>query len=165
MHRRDRLRLSLAEPLRLADHKTQRFRGWRHFQCVLVRVHAFGELDTIRIEACGVKLAGQLLGRAITGLVTVIGDQHALGAVALERRQVIGGKSLDAVARRDVAEPCAPEGERIDQRLAEDDFRGAGERRLVPHAPMRPRQIQVIRRAQPQAFGDLAAVNFRDLAG
>lgn len=82
----------------------------------------------------------------------------------LERGQVIGREPLDAVARRDVAEPGTPEGERIDQRLAQDDFRGRCERGFIPDSAMRPRQVQVVRRACAQVVVDLAAVDLGDLA-
>ena len=83
----------------------------------------------------------------------------------MERGQVIGRKTLDSIARRDIAVACAPERHRIDERLAEDDLLVFGERRFVPHPAMRSRQIQVVRRARAQPFCDLAAVDFGDLAG
>ena len=61
----------------------------------------------------------------------------------LKRRPVIVGEAIDAVARRDVAEARAPERQRIDQRLAEDDLFRRCQRLFVPHAPVRSRQIQM----------------------
>ena len=81
----------------------------------------------------------------------------------LERGQVISGKAFDAVRARHVAVAGAPEGERIDQRLAQDHFPRRAERRSVPHATMRPWQIQVQRGSGAQVVIQLAPVDFRHL--
>ena len=58
---------------------------------------------------------------AVAGLVAVVGDEHARYH-ASERRPVVLGKALHAVARRHVAEARAPERQRVDQRFAQDDL-------------------------------------------
>ena len=68
----------------------------------------------------------------------------------LEGRQVVGGEALDAVARRHVAEARAPEGQRVDQRLAQDDLLARLERRDVEDAAVRAGQVEVQRRPRPQ---------------
>jgi hypothetical protein len=57
-----------------------------------------------------------------------------------------------------VAEPGAPERQRVDHRLADDHLPGL-DRLGVPDAPVRARQIQVRRRAWPQVIADLAPVH------
>ena len=67
-----------------------------------------------------------------------------------ERGPVVVREAVHAVARRHVAEPGAPERQRVDQRFAQDDFLRSLERFLIPHAPVRARQIQMQRRALAQ---------------
>ena len=101
----------------------------------------------------------------VAGVVAIVSDQDALGAVLLERGQVIVGETLHAVACRDVAIARAPERHGIDQRLAQDDFLRGSERFDVPHAAVRSRQIQVQGRARSQIRCDLAAVDLQHVAG
>ena len=110
------------------------------------------------------RVLGQPRGGGIAGRVAVVGDQHALDAVALEGGQVVGGETAHAIGRRHLAVAGAPEGHGVQQRLAQDDFAACSQRLDVPQAAMRTRQVQVHRRAGAQPGADLAPVDFRDRA-
>ena len=91
------------------------------------------------MSSCGV-----FLRRAFSRFVAVVGDINSLRAVLLKRRPMLVGKAVHAVDRGHVAIARAPEGQRVDQRFAQDDFFRRPQRLLVPHSAMRPRQVQVI---------------------
>jgi len=78
---------------------------------------------------------------------------------------VVGGEAFDAVARRDVAEAGGPEGEGVDEGFAEDDLLLALEPLGVEDAAVRPREVEMERRAGLEIVADLAAVDLRDVAG
>ncbi len=107
---------------------------------------------------------GVLLRCTVASFVAVVGDINSLRAVLSECRAVFLGKAVHAVDRGHVAIARAPEGQRVDQRFAQDHVFRHGERRFVPHAAMRSRQIQVIGRSGAQIRRDLASVHLRHLA-
>jgi hypothetical protein len=100
----------------------------------------------------------------VAGVVAVIGDQHALRAVRLERGQQLVGEALHAIGRRHVAVARAPEGQRVDQRLGQDDLARGGERGAVEDPGVRARQVQVLGRARAQVVQQLAAVHLDHVA-
>jgi len=73
--------------------------------------------------------------------------------VALEGVEQLVGKAFDAVGAGDVTVARAPEGQRVDQGFAEDDF-AAGDQRFDVEDASAPtfsgRQIQVFRGAGAQ---------------
>ena len=79
---------------------------------------------------------------------------------------MVVGEAFDAVGGRDVVEARTPEGQRVDQRLAEDDFLRGDESFDVEDAPMRTGEVEVERRADAQLMRrrDLPAVGAEDLA-
>ena len=95
--------------------------GWT-FRAYSLASIPFGKRTREQAMPFGDQLLRERLGGTVAGVVAVVGDQDVLGAVALEGRQVVEGEAFDAVAARDVPEAGAPEGESVDQRLAEDDF-------------------------------------------
>ena len=111
------------------------------------------------------QLVGQGLGRAIARLVGVVGNHDAFHPEALKHRQVLGGETLDAVARRHVSIAGRPKGQRVQQRLAEDDLRRAGERLHVEDAAQRPGQIEMARRPGPRMVREPTPVELDDVAG
>ena len=99
-------------------------------------------------DACLDKLRGQLVGRRVAGLVAVVRDEHALDGVRTKRRQVFVGEAFDAIARRHVRKPAhqnVSASMSDSQRIISLDSRKPVE---VPHAAVRPRQIQMQRRAR-----------------
>ncbi|MGH8959793.1 MAG: hypothetical protein ACRDWT_01060 [Jatrophihabitantaceae bacterium] len=59
-----------------------------------------------------------------------------------------------------MAEPRAPQRERVDQRLGHNQLLDRGQGSGVEHAAVRAGQVEMPRRAGPQPLlGDLAAVN------
>ena len=68
----------------------------------------------------------------------------------LQHAAVIVGEAVHAVAGRHVAVARAPERKRVDDRFAQHDLLRRRQRLLVPHAAVRPRQVQVRRRAGAQ---------------
>ena len=101
----------------------------------------------------------------VAGVVAVVGDQHPLGAVRLEGLEVVRGEALDAVARGHVAEAGAPEGQRVDQRLAEDDLLRSTEGVEVEDAAVRAGQVEVVGACRSRrSWRDLAAVDLDDVA-
>lgn len=88
-----------------------------------------------------------------------------LDALALEEGEVIGREALDAVARRDVAEAGRPEGEAVDEGLAEDDLLLALEPRGVEDAAMGSGEVEVLRCAALGGVVDAAAVDLGDVSG
>jgi hypothetical protein len=124
------------------------------------------------LEALADQLGHQLLGATVARVVAVVGDEHALDAVRLERGEDAGREALGAVAAGHVGEAGTPEGHGVDQRLAQDHFALAGfalsgldHAGQVEHARMRPRQVQVFGRARPQVVQELAAVHLHHGAG
>jgi len=109
-------------------------------------------------------LLGQRCGGLVARLVAVVGNQNSARAVRLERGQVVGRETSHAIAGRDVVQACLPERERIDQRLAQDDFLELCQRGYVPHALVRARQVQVQRRAGTRVVAQLAAVHLGHIA-
>ena len=105
-----------------------------------------------------------LLRRAFSGFVAVVSDIDSLCAVLLERRAVFLGKAVHSVNRGHVAIARAPEGQRIDQRFAEDDVFRDREPRFVPHPAMRSWQVQVIGCSGAQIRCDLAPIHLHHLA-
>jgi len=78
-------------------------------------------------------------GRRLAGIIAVVGNPYLFDRVFLKRLPVIVRKSIYAVAGRHVAEPRAPERQRVDDRLAQDDLFRRHESFFVPHAAMRSR--------------------------
>ena len=100
-------------------------------------------------------IASQFVGeserRFVSRLVAVVSDQHALNAVFPERRAVVVGEAVDAIARGHIAKACAPERQRVDERFAQNDLFRGFQRLLVPYAAVRARQVEMQRRARPQS--------------
>ena len=144
--------------MRLANGNAQTLGGRGELQGVFVGVHALGEEDAPAFEAFGHELGGKLVGAAVAGFVPVVGDQHALDAVFLEGGEMVGGEALHAVGCRDVAIAGAPEGERVDERFAQDDFFAGLQGFDVPDAGMGAWQVEVFGGAGAQFVADLAAV-------
>lgn len=74
-------------------------------------------------------------------------------------------KALDAVGRGDVSETRAPEGERVDERLAQDDLVGGSRRGEVEHAAVRSPEIEMERGPRSQPARDLPPVEVHDASG
>ena len=157
---------SLTQPSGLADQQPQRLRCRLHLERVLVGVHPLGELNAKALDALGHQLLRHLGRAALTRIIPIKRNQHTLYAMALEGIHMLLREALNAVGRRHVAVPRAPERQRIQQRLAQDDFLRS-QRRHVEHAAAAsfPRwQVQVLRRASPQVVQQLPAIHLHHVA-
>src|SRR5262249_11422262 len=113
---------ALPEPRGLLDGQPEALARRSDFQSKLIRVHSLPKLDTEGLEAFSEQLTREREGGAISRGVVVVGDEHALHAVLLEGVEVQRQEAINAVGRDYVAESGGPEGERVDQRFAEDDL-------------------------------------------
>ena len=111
------------------------------------------------------QLVGQRLGRAIAGLVRVVGDYEPFDPEVLHRREMLGGEAFDAVARRHLPITGRPKRQRVEQRLAQDHVRRAGNRLHVEDAAQRAGQVEMARHAGPRVVREPPAVELDDLAG
>ena len=96
---------------------------------------------------------GQLRGGFVARFVVVVGDVNPLRAVPLERGAMVGCEAVHAVAGRDIPVARNQERQRVDQRLAQDDFLRCDQRLFVPHAPMLAFQVQVVVGVPARRFG------------
>ena len=158
-------------PGRRAQRQAEGLRCWRRRRRVLVGVHATGKLDA---EDADVVLAGALgqplgqsLSRLLAGGVAVVGHEHPPDPQLREGPLVLLGEAVHPVGGGDVAEAVPPEGQGVDQRLAQDDLAlmssglEAGE---VEDAAVGAGQVEVERRALLEVLADLAAVELGHLA-
>ena len=106
---------------------------------------------------------GDVLGPAVTGVVRVVRDQHALGPVQPERRPVRLGEAAHAVARDHVGQARGPKRHRVEECLAQDDLLRRRQRFAVPDRGVRPRKIQVRGCALAELGPDLPRVGLREL--
>ena len=143
----------------------QALRRRSHFQRVGVRVHALRELHAEAFNARLHQFLGQLRGGFVPGFVVVVGDVNALRAVLLEGRAMVGCEAVHPVARGYIPVARAPKGQRVDQRLAQDDVLGSDQRLFIPHAPMLAFQVQVVVRPAAQIVVDLPPVHLRHVTG
>ncbi len=94
----------------------------------------------------------------------VVGDEAALHPVLSERGPVVVTEAGSAVGGGHVAETGAPKTERVEQRLAQDDF-ATGQGVLVPDTAVRPRQVKVGGLAGSGVPVELAAVHLDHPSG
>ena len=160
-----RWRLAFSQPCRTVQQHAQALRRWRHFECIGIRVHALRELHAEALDAGFDQLPGQLRSGFVARLVAVIRDVHALDAVPLERGPMVLSEAVHAVTGRHIAVARAPKGQRIDQRLAQDDVLRRDQRLFVPYAPMIAGKIQVQGRSLAQARRDLPSVHLHHVTG
>src|SRR5574341_1647212 len=116
------------------------------------------EKHAIAPQTCVRELPRQLLGGPLAGVVAIISNQHPLDPETLEELEVLRGEAVHPVARRDMAVARTPEGQRIEQRLAEDHFLRTLEARGVPDAAMRAGQVEMQRRPLAQIISELPPV-------
>ncbi|NJM40667.1 MAG: XRE family transcriptional regulator, partial [Anaerolineae bacterium] len=109
------------------------------------------------------RLRAELLCGLVTCRVCVEGEQHPAHVRLAEQLPVIGGEALDTVSSSHMPEPCTPEAERVDQRLAHDHLRRHRDGVTIPHPAVPAGQIQMLRRALAQVVVDLAAIHLRHI--
>ena len=163
-HRRCAGPLAFAQPGRTRQVHAQKLRGGLVLQRELVGVLVARKLHPETFDAHCQQFLGERRRRFFSRLVAVVCDVHTPSAVLLHRGSMIRREAIHAVAGRHVAIARAPERQRIDERFAQNDFFRRRQRLLIPHAAVRTGQVQMQRRARPQAFGDLAAVHLDHLA-
>ncbi len=112
----------------------------------------------------GFELFGVPRCRLFPAVVGIVSEAHRVEVGGFDRLEEFTGEALRPVNAGRVFHPVADEGQGVDDRFAEDDFR-AFERVGIEDPVMRSGQIEVVRRSLPQAPGDLAAVNFPHVSG
>ena len=155
-------RRGLAEPLRSVEEDSKGLVGRLDLAGIFVGVLAMGKEDTPAFHPTGHQALGHLRRTPLPGLVPVEGNQDPLRLRQDKRVYNLLGKSLHPVGCRHVPEAMRPEGERIEEGLAQDHLAGA-ETCRVPEAAMRPRQVQVLY-SRALVLDDLAAVGPEDRA-
>ena len=154
----------LPQPDGVADQELQAPRRRLNLLRVGIRIEPSGKLDPVGPDAALRQLHRQLLGGGLPGLVAVVRDQHPLGAVPFKSPPVVRRHPRRSVRRRHVAKARTPEGQRVEQRLAQNDLPARLQRLHIPHPPVRTRQVQMPRRPRPQIRRDLAPVELGDPA-
>jgi len=119
-----------------------------------------GKEDTPAVHPTGHEALGHLGCPPLPCLVPVEGNKNPLCLRQDKRVLKLLRKPLHPVGRRHVPVPMRPEGERIEERLAQDHLAGPKARR-VPHATVRAGQVQVPD-ARRLLLDDLAAVGPED---
>ncbi len=74
-------------------------------------------------------------------------------------------KALSAITGRDIAITGTPEGHGIQQGFGQNDFLLTGQSAFVPQPRVRPRQIQVFRRAGTQVIQQFTTVHLQHFPG
>ena len=95
---------ALAQPLGLIEQHAEALRCWLHLERVFVRVHALREHHTEALDPHLHQLLRKRAGGFVARLVAVVGDVHALGAVLLEGRAMVGCEAVHAITGRHVAD-------------------------------------------------------------
>ena len=126
--------------------------GRLHFQGVFIHIHAFGQQHAEAVDAVRHQLFRQGRRGLVAGLVAVIGNQCPFDLMSDKGLQQLIGKTTSTITGGDVSKPTTPQRHGIDQRFA-DNHRFGGFKRLdVPHADMRPWQVQVLGATLFQVF-------------
>jgi len=120
-------------------------------------------MHAVAFDAHARERVGDVLGPAVTGVIRIVRDQHALGSVQPERGPVRLGEAAHAVARDHVGQARGPKRHRVEERLAQDDLLRRRQRLDVPHRGVRPRKIQVLGCALAKLGADLPRVGLREL--
>jgi hypothetical protein len=166
LKKKERARAARKGPLPLPSHcrsiqeDSEGLVGRLDLAGIFVGVLAVGKEDTPALHSSGHEALGHFRRAPLPCLVAVEGNQDPLGLRQDKRVKKLLGKTLHPVGRRHVLKAMRPEGERIEEGLAQDHLAGAKTRR-VPEAAMRPRQVQVPY-SRALVLDDLAAVGPED---
>jgi hypothetical protein len=150
---------------RALEQHPQGLSGRGHREGEGIGVQASWEFEPRARDAVQRQVLGQGLGGAIAGLVGIVGDHHPRDPEALDCREMLGGEALDAVARRHAPIASRPKRQRVQQRLAEDDLRRAGERLDVEDAAQGTRQVEMARHPGARMVREPPPVQLDDLTG
>ena len=150
-------------PFGAAQEQAQRFARRLDLLRVLVGIHPPGEFDAVAFNAVRGQPGRVAARRPIARLVRVVGQPHPWHLLRNDRVEQLLGKAFRAVDERHVRKAVHVEGERVKRRFAQDQL-PSRQRGHVPNADVRPRQIQMQRRALAQIVQNLAPVHPHRLA-